>query len=66
MQCCPAGARPRRPSGLEILGAPNGSTVVLVHLLELGGLAAAAPGATFRLWRDTDELRAGLVPAARG
>jgi hypothetical protein len=25
-------------------------------------LAEAAPAATFRLWRDTDELRAGLVP----
>lgn len=35
---------------------------LLVRLLESGGLAEAAPAATFRLWRDTDELRAGLVP----
>lgn len=48
-------------TGLEILGAPNGSTVVLVDLLESGGLAASAPGATFRLWRTTDDLRAGIV-----
>ena len=47
--------------GLEILGAPNGSTVVLAQLLESGALAAAAPDASFRLWRTTDELRAGIV-----
>ncbi|KAA5603652.1 ABC transporter substrate-binding protein [Blastochloris sulfoviridis] len=55
----PASAHP--VSGLEVLGAPNASTVVLVRLIESGGLAEAAPGATFRLWRDTDDLRAGLV-----
>jgi len=32
-------------SGLEILGAPNASTIVLVRLFESGGLADAAPGA---------------------
>lgn len=51
----------RPAEGLEILGAPNAATIVLVRLLASGGLAAAAPGATFRLWRDTDDLRAGLV-----
>ncbi|MGR7996279.1 ABC transporter substrate-binding protein [Xanthobacter sp. ZOL 2024] len=48
-------------TGLEVLGAPNGSTVVLARLMASGGLAAAAPGATFRLWRDTDDLRAAIV-----
>ncbi|UTD28472.1 ABC transporter substrate-binding protein [Bradyrhizobium sp. WD16] len=48
-------------AGLEILGAPNGSTIVLVELMASGALAAAAPGATFRLWRTTDDLRAGIV-----
>ncbi len=48
-------------TGLEVLGAPNGSTVVLVRLMASGGLDAAAPGATFRLWRDTDDLRAAIV-----
>ncbi|RAI46003.1 ABC transporter substrate-binding protein [Rhodoplanes roseus] len=51
----------RPVESLEILGAPNAATIVLVRLLEAGGLDTAAPGATFRLWRDTDELRAGLV-----
>jgi NitT/TauT family transport system substrate-binding protein len=55
----PAAAAP--VPGLEILGAPNGSTVMMVDLLESGALAAAAPGATFRLWRTTDDLRAGIV-----
>ncbi|MFS8038128.1 ABC transporter substrate-binding protein [Xanthobacter sp. AM11] len=63
----PAGplfAAPAR--GLEILGAPNASTIVLVRLLQSGGLDAAAPGATFRLWRDTDELRAAIVSGRSG
>uniref|UniRef100_Q07JR9 ABC sulfate transport system, periplasmic binding protein n=1 Tax=Rhodopseudomonas palustris (strain BisA53) TaxID=316055 RepID=Q07JR9_RHOP5 len=48
-------------SGLEILGAPNGSTIVLVDLLESGALSQTAPDASFRLWRTTDDLRAGIV-----
>lgn len=48
-------------AGMEILGAPNGSTIVLADLIDTGGLAAVAPGATFRLWRTTDDLRAGIV-----
>lgn len=47
--------------GLEILGAPNGSTIVLLRLLQSGALDQVAPGASFRLWRDTDELRAAIV-----
>ena len=60
-----AGASPRafaKPAtGIEILGAPNGSTIVLLRLLQSGALEASAPGASFRLWRDTDELRAAIV-----
>lgn len=55
------GAFAKPAEGLEILGAPNGSTIVLVRLMASGGLDAAAPGATFRLWRDTDDLRAAIV-----
>lgn len=61
---CPAIIRPalaKPAEGLEILGAPNGSTIVLLRLLQSGALDAAAPGASFRLWRDTDELRAAIV-----
>ncbi len=47
--------------GLNILGAPNGATIVLTRLIEAGGLSAVAPGATFKLWRATDELRASIV-----
>ncbi|MDC7787408.1 ABC transporter substrate-binding protein [Rhodoplanes sp. TEM] len=61
LSALPRPARSRPVEGLEILGAPNAATIVLVRLLETGGLAAAAPNAGFRLWRDTDDLRAGLV-----
>lgn len=48
-------------AGVEVLLAPNGSSVVLADLIEAGGLAGAAPGTTFRTWRTTDDLRAGIV-----
>lgn len=48
-------------TGLEILGAPTGATIALVRALSSGALAAAAPEANFRLWRDTDDLRAAIV-----
>jgi len=48
-------------NGLEILLAPNGSSVVVADLVEAGGLATAAPGASLRAWRTTDDLRAGIV-----
>lgn len=47
--------------GLEILGAPNGATIVLADLIASGGLDKVAPGASFRLWHTTDELRAAIV-----
>ncbi|WP_113887745.1 ABC transporter substrate-binding protein [Roseiarcus fermentans] len=47
--------------GLEILAAPTGASISLARVVEAGGLAAAAPGATLRPWRDPDELRAGIV-----
>lgn len=55
----PAFAAPA--TGLEVLLAPNGSSVVLVDLIENGGLSTVAPGVTHRLWRTTDDLRAGIV-----
>lgn len=47
--------------GLDVLGAPNASTIVLVRLMQTAPFAAAAPSASFRLWRDTDDLRAAIV-----
>ncbi|MEP9351341.1 ABC transporter substrate-binding protein [Xanthobacter sp. KR7-225] len=58
---CPRLLRAAPQSGLEVLGAPNASTIVLVRLMQTESFAAAAPGASFRLWRDTDDLRAGIV-----
>ena len=46
---------------LEILAAPTGASITLARALDSGALSQAAPGATFRLWRDPDELRASLV-----
>jgi NitT/TauT family transport system substrate-binding protein len=48
-------------ANLEILAAPTGASITMARALDSGALAQAAPGATFRLWRDPDELRAGLV-----
>ncbi len=53
-------AYPAPAPALEVLGAVNGSSVVLARLIEAGGLSQAAPGATFKLWRTADELRAGI------
>lgn len=47
--------------GLQVLGAPNGATIVLSDLVANGGLDKVAPGASFRLWRTTDDLRAAIV-----
>lgn len=56
-----AGTAQAGTAGLHVLGAPNASTLVLVRLLQTAAWQAAAPGTQFRLWRDTDELRAGIA-----
>lgn len=48
-------------TGLEVLGAPTGATIVLSDLVAGGGLQTVAPGASFRLWHTIDELRAAIV-----
>jgi len=48
-------------ANLEILAAPTGASITLARAFDSGALAQSAPGATFRPWRDPDELRAGLV-----
>lgn len=55
------GALARPAVGLDVLGAPNASTIVLVRLMQTAAFADQAPAASFRLWRDTDDLRAGIV-----
>ncbi|CCE01208.1 ABC transporter substrate-binding protein [Bradyrhizobium sp. STM 3809] len=62
LSALPLGDAKAKPiAGLEILGAPTGATISLVRALSSGALAAAAPDASFRLWRDTDDLRAAIV-----
>lgn len=46
---------------MEIIGWPNGSTMVPADLIDSGRSATVAPGATFRSRRTTDDLRAGIV-----
>ena len=47
--------------GLDILAAPTGASITLARAFDSGALAAAAPGASLRTWRDADELRAGVI-----
>jgi len=47
--------------GIEILCAPTGASITLARAFDSGALSAAAPDASFRVWRDNDELRAGIV-----
>ncbi len=47
--------------GLKVLAAPTGASVSLARVIGAGMLSAAAPNATFRLWRDPDELRAAVA-----
>jgi NitT/TauT family transport system substrate-binding protein len=46
---------------LQLLAAPGPPSIVLARLLDSGALRQAAPDATFRTWRDPDELRAGIA-----
>ncbi len=58
----PVGSAFARPmQGLEILLAPNASSIVLLRLMQGEAFAAAAPGASARIWRDTDDLRAAII-----
>jgi NitT/TauT family transport system substrate-binding protein len=62
--CCAGAARPASAApvaDLAIYAAPSGSSVVLAHLIESGGLSDVAPGATLKIWHDPDELRAGIA-----
>lgn len=51
----------RPVENMEILAAPTGASIILARAVDSGALAQSAPNASFRLWRDPDALRAGLV-----
>ena len=46
---------------LDIMAAPTGASILLARAFDSGALASAAPGASLSVWRDADELRAGIV-----
>jgi NitT/TauT family transport system substrate-binding protein len=57
----PTAARAAPAEALDIMAAPTGASILLARAFDAGALAGAAPGASFSVWRDADELRAGVV-----
>lgn len=48
-------------ANLEIWGPPAGPSIVVLHAIATGQLDAAARKPTLRVWRQVDEVRAGLT-----
>ena len=48
-------------SGPAILGAPSTASILIARAVESEAFKAAAPGASFAVWRSPDQLRAALV-----
>lgn len=48
-------------ASLEIWGPPAGPSIVVLHAIATGQLDAAARKPTLRVWRQVDEVRAGLT-----
>ncbi len=46
---------------LTLWGPPAGPSIVLAHAIESGALRHVADNVRFRVWRNPDELRAGLT-----
>lgn len=46
---------------LTLYGPPAGPSITLAHAAASGALSRIAEKATFRAWRDPDEMRAGLA-----
>lgn len=61
-----AASRPARAAAapLNVLAAPNASSIVMARVMQTEPWQKAVPDSSFRLWRDTDELRAGIVSGA--
>ncbi|MEM1046828.1 MAG: ABC transporter substrate-binding protein [Pseudomonadota bacterium] len=49
---------------LALYGPPAGPSVTLAHAVADGGFGEIAKAATFTVWRNPDELRAGLTSGA--
>jgi len=47
--------------GAEIYCAPTVASILMARLYDAGTLSPVLPQADFRLWHDTDELRAAIV-----
>jgi NitT/TauT family transport system substrate-binding protein len=55
----PAGAAPLE--NLTVSGMPSIPSVVLAHMVEHGGLAAAVRTPVFEIWRHADQMRTGVL-----
>lgn len=52
--------------GTTLFGPPAAPSIVLAHAVANGLLADVLPGASFRLWKTPDEMRAGLSSGNMG
>lgn len=48
-------------SNLTVYGPPATPSVTLAHLVESGALSGHVAGAAFKVWRNPDEMRAGVA-----
>lgn len=57
----PSAARAAPLDGLEIWGPPAGPSITVLHAIATGRLDGAARKPSLRIWRQVDEVRAGLT-----
>ena len=53
------------PARLALYGPPAGPTITLAYAVALGALGGIAQDVTLTVWRNPDELRAGLPQILR-
>jgi len=52
--------------GTTLFGPPAAPSIVIAHAVASGLLADTLPGASFRVWKTPDEMRAGLSSGTMG
>jgi NitT/TauT family transport system substrate-binding protein len=58
------GAAAAKLPSLTLYGPPAGPSIALAHAVASGALSAIAEKADFKVWRNPDEMRAGLTSGA--